>query len=163
MVLAISIVEDYKDDLKTYRGSLGDFIVGKFRDLLNTDDHKDIDRTLAFQFLDFFHKYENSIEASDTWFDTSGQGYLHYWDCDGDRLLNWKDKGYRTIFDLLAKRIPDPSKALPIESRVLLNKTVTNIAWSRPEQLARVFCADGSVIDADHVIVTVSLGVLKEK
>lgn len=56
---------------------------------------------MAQQFIDFFHKYENSIEASDTWFDTSAAGYLHYWDCEGDRLLNWKDKGYGTLIDIL--------------------------------------------------------------
>lgn len=103
--LAISVVECYKDELKTYRGSLGSFIVEKFGKLLETEDYRDIDKNTAYQYLDFFHRYENSIEASDTWFDTSARGYLHYWDCDGDRLLNWKDRGYKTILDILMVRL----------------------------------------------------------
>lgn len=69
---------------------------------MQTPEHKSaLDPVLASEFLEFFHKYENSIEASDNWFDTSCRGYVDYWDCEGDRLLNWKDKGYRTVFDLL--------------------------------------------------------------
>lgn len=118
------------------------------------------------QFIDFFHKYENSIEASENWFDTSAEGYLHYWDCDGDRLLNWKDKGYGHLFKILEKSIPDPSKKLPIIEKILFNKTVSNIDWSCDESsnnLVKVKCTDGSSYEADHVICTVSLGVLKEK
>lgn len=99
--LAMSTVECYKDELEKYQGSLGSFIVEKYEELLQTPDYSDIDKNTAYQYLDFFHKYENSIEASDTWYDTSATGYLHYWDCEGDRLLNWKDRGYKTILDIL--------------------------------------------------------------
>lgn len=101
MALVISIVEEYKDEMVRYQGSLGNFILEKYQEALRTEQFKDVDANVCQQFLDFFHKYENSIEASDTWFDTSCKGYCEYWDCDGDRLLNWKDKGYRTVFDLL--------------------------------------------------------------
>jgi spermine oxidase len=71
------------------------------------------------------------------------------------------------VFDSVVyfqKKIPDPSKALPVEEKLQFNKTVTNVAWARtPENTARVTCSDGTCIDADHVIVTASLGVLKEK
>lgn len=63
--------------------------------------YDDIDPEVAIQVLDYFHKFENSIEASDTWFDTSGNGYLQYWECDGHPLLNWKDKGYKSVIDFL--------------------------------------------------------------
>lgn len=127
MLLAIKIVEIYKDEMKEYKGSLGSFIMEKlvyllhvarhrptilhfhfiyfrYADAMKTPELKSVDPVLAYQFIEFFHKYENSIEASDTWFETSCRGYVDYWDCDGDRLLNWKDKGYRTIFDLLMVR-----------------------------------------------------------
>lgn len=107
MALVISIVEAYKDEMKVYQGSLGDFILEKYRSALRTDEFKDVDANVCQQFLEFFHKYENSIEASDTWFETSCKGYCEYWDCDGDRLLNWKDRGYRTVFDLLMVSCPD--------------------------------------------------------
>lgn len=101
MALVISIVEAYKDEMQKYQGSLGNFILAKYQEALRTDQFKNADANVCQQFLEFFHKYENSIEASDTWFETSCKGYCEYWDCDGDRLLNWKDKGYRTVFDLL--------------------------------------------------------------
>lgn len=141
------------------------FFYFRFRDILSTDEnYKGIEPELAQQFIDFFHKYENSIEASDTWYDTSAEGYLHYWDCDGDRLLNWKDRGYKTILDIMMKKFPDPTKSLRIDDKILLNKSVQRIDWNKgTDQMVEVRCVDGSVYDADHVIVTVSLGVLKER
>lgn len=128
-------------------------------------EHKDIDSSVAQQFIDFFHKYQNSIDGSESWFDTSAEGSLHYWECDGDEYLNWKDKGYRHLFNILMKSFPDPSKEIPIMDKILLNKTVSSIDWSCDEtnKFVEVKCTDGSSYEADHVICTVSLGVLKEK
>lgn len=50
---------------------------------------------------DWIHRMENTIEASDSWYDTSCRDLLEYHLCDGNHLLNWKDKGYVTVFDLL--------------------------------------------------------------
>lgn len=112
---------------------------------------------MAHQFLDFFHRYENSIEASDSWYETSARGYLEYWDCAGDRLLNWKDRGYRTVFTLLQRK-------KSIDSHIMFSKRVTQILWNREgvDKSACVRCSDGTAYDADFVIFTGSLGVLKE-
>lgn len=126
--------------------------------MLRTDDkYKHVDPELAQQFLDCFHKYENSIEASDSWFETSCRGYLEYWDCEGDRLLNWKANGYGTVFKLLQRN-------KSIDSHIMFQKRVTNIRWSREnvDKAVCVRCADGTSYDADFVIFTGSLGVLKE-
>lgn len=112
----------------------------------------------AYQFLDFFHRYENSIEASDSWFETSARGYLDYWDCEGDRLLNWKDRGYKTVFTLLQRK-------KKIDSHIMFQKRVNQIVWNRENALdksACVRCTDGTSYDADFVVFTGSLGVLKE-
>ncbi|XP_059608522.1 spermine oxidase-like [Phlebotomus argentipes] len=157
MALAVSTVELYKEEIAKHDGSLGSFIVNKYKECLKDDAYENVDPVVAEQFLDFFHKYENSIEASDTWFDTSARGYLEYWDCEGERLLNWRDKGYRTVLDLI-------TDGIPIESHVQLRKTVTNISWSN-EQIdpcVVIKCQDGTSYTADHVILTASLGVLKE-
>ncbi|KAJ6646207.1 Peroxisomal N(1)-acetyl-spermine/spermidine oxidase, partial [Pseudolycoriella hygida] len=58
------------------------------------------------------------------------------------------------------KKLPDPSKALPMDDKIQFNKEVTNIDWSASEVV--VTCSDGSEYRADHVIVTVSLGFLKK-
>lgn len=39
--------------------------------------------------------------ACNSWYETSGRDYIEYWDCPGDLLQNWKDKGYAKVFDLL--------------------------------------------------------------
>lgn len=166
MGLMCSILDLHKNELHRYRGSLGTFVMEKFRLLLDTPNYADIDHETAYQFLEFYHKFENSIEASDSWFDTSGPGYLHYWACDGDNLLNWRDKGYKTILEILMKRYPFPAApdAINLEKCTIFNKSVTNINWnSDPDNIVSVQCSDHSVYDADHVICTVSLGVLKER
>uniref|UniRef100_A0A182S949 Amine oxidase n=1 Tax=Anopheles maculatus TaxID=74869 RepID=A0A182S949_9DIPT len=161
-----SILETHKHELTGYRGSLGSFIMGKFRALLETPEYADVNDDTAYQVLEFFHKFENSIEASDSWFDTSGPGYLHYWECDGDLLLNWRDKGYRTVLEILMKRHPlaTAADAINLEDYTHFNKTVANINWTAgPDSLVSIRCTDNTVYDADHVICTMSLGVLKER
>lgn len=158
----MEILEDSKEELENTKGSLGSFVVRKYQDALNTPDFKDIDKTLAYELLDYFHKFENSIEASDTWYDTSASGYTQYWECEGNPLLNWRDKGYKTLFDFIMKKKPQ-DLSLDIEKKIQLNKEVSNISWSDPtHEYLIVKCSDGSSYEADHVIVTVSLGVLKE-
>lgn len=50
-----------------------------------------------------------------------------------------------------------------VEEKILYNKEVVNIEWSSSKgDFVKVKCADGSVYEGDHVIVTASLGVLKE-
>lgn len=61
----------------------------------------DVTPELARLAHDWFHRMENTLEASDSWYDTSCRGLLEYHLCPGDHLLNWKDKGYVTVFDLL--------------------------------------------------------------
>lgn len=53
---------------------------------------------------------------------------------------------------------------MPIEQKILLNKEVTKINWDNKQNGGiEVFCKDNSSYKGDHVIVTVSLGVLKEQ
>lgn len=52
---------------------------------------------------------------------------------------------------------------LDIMSLVKFNKTVSKIDYSEPNGDIKVECEDGSTFSADHVICTVSLGVLKKR
>jgi monoamine oxidase len=69
--------------------------------------------------------------------------------------------------DSFQKRIPDPSNELPVGSKTNFKAEVTKIKWNNlfgeNKNKVAVECSDGSVYVADHVIVTVSLGVLKER
>lgn len=81
-----------------------------------------------------------------------------YADPAENNWLNWKGRGFKTILDILLQKYPDPNKELPLE--IILNKEVKTITWDGDE--VTIECSDGSIYEADHVIVTVSLGVLKD-
>lgn len=82
----------------------------------------------------------------------------------GDRKMNWKGKGFQIFFDVLSKKYPNSSQDLPFKGKILLNKEVTKISWG-PHfgQALKIRCSDKSIYNADHVIFTPSVGVLKEK
>lgn len=163
MQLAIDILDSDDAEFHRHGGSLGAFFVSKYKAAVQASK---FDATLAVQFLNFFHKYENSYEASDSWFDSSAVGYTQYWDCAGDLLLNWRDRGYQMVFDLLMNRVPGATKsAIPVEERIRFGQQVCRIDWSTVEKkpAATVECTDGTRWTADHVICTMSLGVLKER
>lgn len=52
-------------------------------------------------FVEWFHRFQNSIDGSDSWFKTSAQGTLEYHECEGNLLTRWKTGGYSNILDLL--------------------------------------------------------------
>lgn len=60
-----------------------------------------MDEKTADIVMGWFHKFFNSINASHSWFDVSAKGLTHYKECEGDLTLNWKEKGYKTIFNVL--------------------------------------------------------------
>lgn len=129
---------------------------------LNDDILKTVSSTLIDEYLELLHKQTNGMNASSNWFDLSAEGSTHFKNCEGDFSLGWKDLGYKTILDIMLKRYPNPENEIPID--IHLNKTVTKIEWSpNGDEATRVHCEDGSLYDADHVIVTVSLGVLKSR
>lgn len=68
--LLTSILENSKKDLETWKGSLGSYVVKKYDEALGKENFADIDSETSYQLLDYFHKFENSIEAS-------GE-YLHF-------------------------------------------------------------------------------------
>lgn len=117
--------------------------------------------------MKWFELAINMYTACDTWYEASCRGSLEYWTCSGDLHLNWRKRGYRTVFDLLQNKIPAESpNQVDVESKVLLNKKVTKIVYSptnAPSKRIKVRCLDGSEFDCDHLICTVSLGVLKEQ
>ncbi|KAG7190623.1 hypothetical protein KM043_006707 [Ampulex compressa] len=105
-------------------------------------------------------KFDNTIQCSDSWFDVSAKGLAEYWQCKGDSVLNWKDKGYKTFFDILSRKIPDSKNNLPIMEKIEFNTAVSTIDYSSKNGIV-VKTKGGSTYVASHVIFTPSLGVLK--
>ncbi|KPJ20122.1 Spermine oxidase [Papilio machaon] len=123
---------------------------------------------LAKSFVDWFEKNNHLGGQADPRQGKSLKGLEECWGCEGEFMLNWKGKGFKTLLDVLLNKYPDPSKAIPVE--ILLNKEVESIKWRttqpglEPENpLVHVKCKDGSLYAAKSVIVTLSVGVLKER
>ncbi|XP_017838418.1 spermine oxidase [Drosophila busckii] len=149
-------------ELRHCSGSLGSYLSNKFYEMLRKPENADIDEVIAAEFFDNYQKFENSVEASDTLEQVSGRGYLEYWECEGDILLNWKDKGYVELLRLLMHSREQPAEELgSLEQRVLFNTSVQKINWNRNDARVELQLSNGDSCVADHVIVTVSLGVLK--
>ncbi|XP_055838192.1 spermine oxidase-like [Episyrphus balteatus] len=151
----------HKSDLKEYNGSLGSYISRFFFEELQRSENSDIDEKIAKEFFEFYEKFENSYESSDSLSDVSGKGYLEYWNCEGDLQLNWKDKGFTKLIQLLLNSEKMGNELGVLNKRVLLGTPVNQISWNNGK--IEVNCGNNKIIEADHVIVTVSLGVLKEK
>ncbi|XP_017072153.1 spermine oxidase [Drosophila eugracilis] len=159
--IAENSIPDRQTELMDFEGSLGDYINKKY--WMELAKLPPIDRTIAEEFLEVFQKFESSVEASDHLFEVSGKGHLEYWLCEGELLLNWKDKGYKRFLRLLMKAREDkPDDLGVLKGHVLLNKRIAEINWEGADELT-LRCWNGEVITADHVICTVSLGVLKEQ
>ncbi|XP_034233207.1 spermine oxidase [Thrips palmi] len=164
--MCLAITDEAGKDLKSYPHSLGDYITSEFYKRINGDAApENLPKSLSDNFLEWFHRFENSIDGSDSWFETSGSGHTEYVECDGDPVLVWKHGGYKTVLDLLMKKIPNASLGLPLESKVMLKKEVLNVTWDHVREGGPVVvvCRDGSEYHADRAIITVSLGVLKEQ
>ncbi|XP_018303236.1 peroxisomal N(1)-acetyl-spermine/spermidine oxidase-like [Mycetomoellerius zeteki] len=147
-------------EFKNERGSLGDYFIREYYKAF--DEKPFMNRTRVADYLSLIEKMQNSVDCSDTWFDVSVKRSIEYWECEGDLTLNWKGRGYKTIFDILLQKIPNPEERLPVMEKIEFGKVVTICNYSSGENVT-VITRDGCEYSASHVIFTGSLGVLKEK
>lgn len=65
----------------------------------------------------------------------------------------------------IQKRFPNPEEELPVLNNTILNSEVTKIDYSKndTEFPISITTSSGISYQADHVVVTVSLGVLKNQ
>ncbi|XP_001849990.2 peroxisomal N(1)-acetyl-spermine/spermidine oxidase [Culex quinquefasciatus] len=163
MEVAFGIME--LEEIKTYQGTLGKFVTDRFREAMAEANNQDIDEELIQQFLVFFHNYQRGYIAMDSWNEMSAAGSVVDEECDGDQTLSWKGKGYKSILALLMNSHPvQTGEPIPIQDFIKFNKFVTNINWSNGPDgpPITVTCADESQHEATHIVVTTSIGVLKE-
>ncbi|XP_076759373.1 peroxisomal N(1)-acetyl-spermine/spermidine oxidase [Xylocopa sonorina] len=140
--------------------SYGEYFVNRFYKIFEENPFTTRDK--AEQLLDWMHKFDNSVQCSDSWFDVSAKKITDYWTCEGDLILNWKDYGYKTLFNLLMQKISDIKDKQSIMEKIKFCTYVDNINYTLDNNII-VKTKDGSEYAASHVICTASLGVLKEK
>ncbi|XP_014236123.1 spermine oxidase-like [Trichogramma pretiosum] len=106
-----------------------------------------------------------SADPADCWLELSALGSQVYKEYPGDQVVNWKTRGYSTILDILMKAFPNPEQELPVRNNTILSTEVTSINYSnlKDDLPILITTKNGNLYKADHVIVTVSLGVLKER
>ncbi|CAG9766299.1 unnamed protein product [Ceutorhynchus assimilis] len=84
-----------------------------------------------------------------------------YKTCGGDLGMNWNGHGYKTILEIMMQKYPNPDHQLPIDNKIFLEQTVANISNWQNDNRVTVTTTDGTKYEADHVIFTPSVGVLK--
>ena len=156
----------------------------RFGEHLDRGSFTTMNRSMALDLLDWAHRSQNIEDGSDNWMETSGTGSLEYHECAGDYTTVWK-RGYSVLFDILMvgmllfiyllytditlslmmlfqKNIPKTSNGLRLSlaDRIQLNSPVHLIRWNSGQ--VQVVCSNQTYY-ADMVLVTCSLGVLKDR
>ncbi|EDS31149.1 amine oxidase [Culex quinquefasciatus] len=162
MAISEKIMES--KEIERYTGTLGQYFTERFMKTMELPKNRDIGEELIQQFLAYFHNEQRGFIAIDSWYNLTAAGSAADEECEGDQELSWKGKGYRSVLELLLRRHPAQNDvSIPVEKFTKFNKFVTNISWyNGPDRPLVVTCADGTQHEAAHVIVTSSIGVLKE-
>ncbi|XP_076165543.1 uncharacterized protein LOC143145744 isoform X2 [Ptiloglossa arizonensis] len=120
----------------------------------------ELNDTIQEQLLWHFGLLQTSMDPADSWYDIAIEDY-QYMTYEGDIAINWKERGYSTILDILMKKFPNPEEELPVLNKTILKAEVTKVDYSSEDGTVKITTLDGNNYVADHVIMTPSLGVLK--
>ncbi|XP_057191332.1 spermine oxidase-like [Triplophysa rosa] len=106
-------------------------------------------------------RIECTDEACSSLYEVSAAQISNYTEHEGGFFNTLGLGGYRAVLDVLLKDLPTGT--------IQCNAEVKTIQWDlikegeSEEHPVRITCENGQSYDADHVIVTASLGVLKDK
>lgn len=95
--LAYKIIEESKEEMKEFNGSIGEFFNEHYSKALNTSRYADIDMKLTKMILENKHTEQNGYYASTTWFEVSAK----YAMASSGPFRTWKDKGYISAVDFI--------------------------------------------------------------
>lgn len=139
---------------------LGQFITRKLMEYIKEKHPKVLDdKEFLEEFLNFLDLVVDNYEASNNWNDVTT--HTSFVDLAGNQQASWHRHGYKTLFEILLNTYNGGPGYPNLEMR--LNTEVTNIQWPQdPEGKVTVTTKDGTTYTADNVIVTLSVGVLKE-
>lgn len=163
------ILGGFDEEKSVYSGSMGNFFADKYWQALKSDDFNDVDKELQHQAFEHYHGSERVGEACDNWYEVSSRSSNEWEATPGYNSLNWKGKGYITVFDLLQNKIPKGNAsqaAIDVLPYIKYRKEVQKIDYKdalSTNAPIRIETKDGAIYNANHVICTVSLGVLQHR
>jgi spermine oxidase len=171
--LGDEILSDYGGMLK-FNGSLGHFFLDRFWKDESVRWIHSVKPEITYQIIDYFEYYVNNWNGSECWFDVSSGGNAIFGFNDGSQYVTWRDKGFFTFFEFLLGNINDSilsrtindvidGRLLRLNSQIKLNTKVVNIDYDLNDKNSKIIVttSTGETWEADHVIWTGSLGVLK--
>ncbi|OQR66125.1 hypothetical protein BIW11_14357 [Tropilaelaps mercedesae] len=148
-----SVFEMYRRRFETH---LGQDSLDNSEKRQKTQSISDSDPVLMCAILDWYRKFEivdNSCRDPEQ---LAIGGYADYVECPGAYYINFKD-GYQSFVQTATKLLPDGS--------LRVRSPVSKITWKHEQNKTKVVTLEtsgGDVLTCDHVIVTPSVGVLKE-
>lgn len=137
-------------DEPRYPCSFGDFLEERFRYYLNCTKHCKEVATMKKELFDWHIRFllvDNSCRSLK---DISAKEWGRY--IDGTEYVNLKN-GYKSLVNILFQKLPGQI--------LCCKRPVANVNWSNNSNVIRVYCLNGEEFYCDHVIMTASLGVLK--
>ncbi|KAK7025920.1 hypothetical protein SK128_005418 [Halocaridina rubra] len=105
--------------------------------------------------LNYLHTWVKKETGFSNWMDQSNRDAVHFTDFGFDEWNQWQD-GFDTLISYLLEGIP--------QSKISISSPVCKIFWDMdPEGGVLVVTANGEAYVADYIIVTTSLGHVKER
>ncbi|KAJ2950554.1 hypothetical protein O0L34_g8798 [Tuta absoluta] len=116
------------------------------------------DKNLLTEMLRYIALMIENVSAAYSWNDLNAHSPSD--DLGGHQHMSWHRNGYETFFKLLLNESGGGLPGLDIK----LSTVVTKIEWPKEKgEKVSIITRDGTAYKAENVIVTVSLGVLKER
>lgn len=145
-------------NFKNHEGKLYDFVLNKLKEKeksypMNVTDEirQSIVRMMSTTRMNGFNNLNNQ----------NGPVFKTFQKCGSEMLYKVDSGGFKIVFDILMNKFPDVTKSYLIENHIAFNESVSKINWN--DSKISIETEAGSVYSADKVIVTIPLGVLKEK
>ncbi|KAL9890237.1 spermine oxidase-like [Glossina fuscipes fuscipes] len=149
------------NDFEGHDGSVGGYLTDifwhKFEKL-----NGNVDQVLAKEMFESWKKSQLSVDSAETLFELASSSKVDYWDCEGDNLLHWKDNGFHSILNILLHTENYQTNLGLLKDKIRFNHRVKHINWRSKNHRIKITLYNGKVVMADHLVCTVSLGVLKE-
>lgn len=133
--------------------SVGDFMEQKFLEYLDSCDDASELRQMKLELFDWHIRFQVIDNSCHNMKRLSAKYWGSYVCLDDIAHYNFK-YGYGSLVDVMVNSLP--------KSRIYLKCEVTEILYDKSCDNIKVVCRDNQIFYCDHLIVTASLGVLKQ-